>query len=474
MAINRQDYQYIRNTIPGQQNKISNGVLAVGEKVTNLLPELKETNIYNPNYTEYYGSLESNTGKWAASSDTTKTGLLSNTVTLEPNTTYVLQVVGATKPKNTTLPSNSIRLSDQNVSNTDIDFDQYLFFNTGNTTNCELKIYGLGFGYKILGEKQDGSLCQLRTFISPSQAKVYLFKADIAWVVNKEGVITNVGESMLYSISDGDSEIPATFSLEEAKKLFTAAPVIGINNGEKKISVYLPECLSTNTTWKYYKNWQLLGDDINKIRLIVCRNFLTSTTRDYCNKTNEFQSSVKSGILRTIQKTKNGFNDTYCTVDLTQFPNKSIRIQFRTEPLNLNPSSTSVDFIWPSEKKKLPISIDSAAATTPYSLELFSLLGYNETHCTQNNIVAEKYKYTSISFAWGLVQEDDYGVERIVECISDLSNPIIIDRNAINISYDVNNDAYIIEPKACSISRKISGYTNKKQFYIDVVETTSE
>jgi hypothetical protein len=60
MAINRQDYQYIRNTIPGQQNQISDGSLGVGSKVTNLLLELKEENIFNPNYAEYYGSIDEN------------------------------------------------------------------------------------------------------------------------------------------------------------------------------------------------------------------------------------------------------------------------------------------------------------------------------------------------------------------------------------------------------------------------------
>ena len=56
MAITRQDYQYIRNTLPNGTSKNSDGTLTIGETVTNLVPELSEKNLYNPNYTDYYGT----------------------------------------------------------------------------------------------------------------------------------------------------------------------------------------------------------------------------------------------------------------------------------------------------------------------------------------------------------------------------------------------------------------------------------
>lgn len=55
MAITRQDYKYVHNTLDRRVNKQSDGSLSVGSVVKNLLPELRQENIYNPNYTEYYG-----------------------------------------------------------------------------------------------------------------------------------------------------------------------------------------------------------------------------------------------------------------------------------------------------------------------------------------------------------------------------------------------------------------------------------
>lgn len=62
MAITRQDYKYVHNTLDIRSNKQSDGSLGVGSIVKNLLPELCQENIYNPNYTEYYGSDTKN--KW--------------------------------------------------------------------------------------------------------------------------------------------------------------------------------------------------------------------------------------------------------------------------------------------------------------------------------------------------------------------------------------------------------------------------
>ena len=56
MAITRQDYKYVHNTLDRRENKQSDGSLGVGSVVKNLLPELRQENIYNPNYTEYYGN----------------------------------------------------------------------------------------------------------------------------------------------------------------------------------------------------------------------------------------------------------------------------------------------------------------------------------------------------------------------------------------------------------------------------------
>ena len=56
MAINRQDYQYIRNTLPTNKNKMSDGSLGIGVQVQNLIVELNQDNVFNQYYPEFYGT----------------------------------------------------------------------------------------------------------------------------------------------------------------------------------------------------------------------------------------------------------------------------------------------------------------------------------------------------------------------------------------------------------------------------------
>ena len=91
----------------------------------------------------------------------------------------MLQVVNMTSPKGHTLPKNQIIGSEFSY-----EFDQYLFFQTGNQIeNCDLSIYGVSFGYKTFGRKvndnDDVIFFQLRNFEAPVQAKVYLFKSNM-------------------------------------------------------------------------------------------------------------------------------------------------------------------------------------------------------------------------------------------------------------------------------------------------------
>ena len=44
MAINRKDYQYIRNTLPTAQNTMKDGDLQFGDVVRNLMPEIENSN----------------------------------------------------------------------------------------------------------------------------------------------------------------------------------------------------------------------------------------------------------------------------------------------------------------------------------------------------------------------------------------------------------------------------------------------
>ena len=55
MAITRQDYKTIKNTLVGLGTKQDDGALKEGSSVLNLLPDLDESSIYNPSYSDYYG-----------------------------------------------------------------------------------------------------------------------------------------------------------------------------------------------------------------------------------------------------------------------------------------------------------------------------------------------------------------------------------------------------------------------------------
>ena len=55
MAINRQDYQYVYNTLPSEKIPQDDGTLKVGAVVENLLPRLSDDTVYNPELDYYAG-----------------------------------------------------------------------------------------------------------------------------------------------------------------------------------------------------------------------------------------------------------------------------------------------------------------------------------------------------------------------------------------------------------------------------------
>ena len=56
MAIDREDYQYIHNSLSKNSIASNDNSLKVGSKVKNLLVELKDENIWNRDFQDYYGS----------------------------------------------------------------------------------------------------------------------------------------------------------------------------------------------------------------------------------------------------------------------------------------------------------------------------------------------------------------------------------------------------------------------------------
>ena len=130
-----------------------------------------------------------------------------------------------------------------------------------------------------------------------------------------------------------------------------------------------------STVWKHYSNWNLLSDeDKNKIRLIACRDFLVDSTRDYQSGEIEHVETRWWGFIRTLQKTKSS-EKSPSNIDLTLFPyeKKKVAIQISPATLNLTATSKSIEFTWEKDKENF-IAVNE---TVKYSLDLFSLFGYN-------------------------------------------------------------------------------------------------
>ena len=77
MAINRQDYQYVYNTLPSEKILQDDGTLKVGAVVENLLPRLGDDTAYVP-YMEYYANKDPNKS-WC--SNATKSDPITKTTT---------------------------------------------------------------------------------------------------------------------------------------------------------------------------------------------------------------------------------------------------------------------------------------------------------------------------------------------------------------------------------------------------------
>ena len=91
-------------------------------------------------------------------------------------------------------------------------------------------------------------------------------------------------------------------------------------------------------------------------------------------------------------------------------------------------------------------------AVEEMSLAALSLLGYNFQYSVNNDLFTQgdenlPYKYTSICFAWGY--QEGNGLKRI----SDFSEPVLLDRDAVSIVYSDNE--YTLTLNDCSLSKGI-------------------
>lgn len=137
MAINRQDYQYVRNTLPSKISSISNHSANLHETVINLVDENRDWNA-NPTL-----------------------GLRT-----EINKTYVFQVFNRIE--------NTTKLSENKVGSAPC--MEYLFF------------------------QPSTDWVNIRVNTDNENTKVFIFKSDLPWVVDDEGVVVGLFPSSIKKI----------------------------------------------------------------------------------------------------------------------------------------------------------------------------------------------------------------------------------------------------------------------------------
>lgn len=578
MAIGRKDYQYIHNTLEKKSIASNDNTLKVGSKVKNLLLELKEDNIWNGEFQDYYGSkpsecwepykkrtaykqhlsgrygesirvteekmtvenktqvyykysdtlsidnsqqtinmrienadqiawLPNATYEWSvdnpeqinfdvysidklvegilyydieetiAQDETVKNGTLYYTTNVKPKTSYVLQVINAILPSNITAENiNTITLtSADNKVKRSINFNQYIFFETGeNEVNIKLEIKGLSYGYNAYSLSLGKNIYELRCLKTNIQAKVFLFESKYPWVVDNQGIITNlVGSSLKIKEKTSGNPIKTSFSTEQLENLFKEAPSFEISDEGNTIQIPLPNSVLENQQWKWKNEvlWKYAGQStdypkiMDNIYLLVYRNFLTEEIRDY----NNIKITTQYGLLRTIQKTCLNSKDEYAqemnySIQLNQIFISGISPQYVQSSHTFDASPISFN---------VPAGILTIEKTTDINLYILPLLGYNYTYGIINN-KSDIYKYTAISFAWGKKEGNKF------IRLSDFSIPIIVDRSIMTISENrVDNTKYDLTPKKSDLKelkltlRDSTNYYSFPAIYLEEVAKTT-
>lgn len=374
----------------------------------NNLPQFKFSAII-----EYVGSAET------ALSQSIQQGLLLHSVTLEPRTSYVLQVIGATKPKSQELEQNKIIDSSENNL---FLFNQYLFFQTSDDINYILQINGISFGYKtynLIKTETEISCTQIRSFESPIQAKVFLFKSDLPWIVDKNGVIVGLNDCPLQSsLSENSEGVSAKLTEEEIKNIFSKTPKLTLleNESGNQLALQLSD-------WKYKDLWAYTKDSdnypniMNNLKILTYRNYLTEIVEN--NQLQQFKEINHIENYKTLP------------IPLTEYIEEA--------------SGSTLN---------VPLNIGSFTSET-MSLEFLPLLEPNIAYCKQRGLVAEKEKYTSVSFAWGYEEKGNY------IRLSPFSIPLIVNRELKDDLVLKNNE--FVEKESCN-------YYKQKAIYWEIIK----
>lgn len=447
MELNNQYYKYIYNTLPKSKQQ-GDSDLKIGAVIKNLVPDLIEENLYNPNYKKFYGDITDYAyTKWYSvnQDETIKNGLLSTKVSLKGNKSYVLQVLNAVAPQSLTEPVyNSIQYGD----NKKLYLDQYIYFKPLDDIECTINCYGIGYSYVLYGT-QNGDLCELRSFSVSEKSKVFLFESNMPWRVDDTGTIVDISETkLLYLGNSSTSGIKVTLTTDDILKIFSEAPKMQIDTTNNKLFTYMPQS-GSDGTWKYKNIWETIYNSLSKpeimdnIYLIAYRNFLDIVDRDYDNK----QYPRQFGQIRTIQINKQSSRDTVRTQSgkINKIYYTALALSdIQNNKKELDSSST--------------ITIEGSTTEQLY-LQLLSLLGYNYYYTNNKQFDDDlKYKYTSISFAWCVRINHEW------KRISEFSDPIFIERN---LCTSISADNRIFNFAEYNISRKTTLYYPKESIYIE-------
>lgn len=436
MAINRKDYQYIRNTLPTAQTTMKDGDLQFGDVVRNLMPEIENSNSIKD-------ASNTSTGYWYYNStaNSVKNGELGIKIHLKPGY-YALQVVNACYPYNLTEKNTIV-----NGSIT-ISFDDYVYFKVNSEGDFVFKINGLSFGYSLFSWQDDEN--ELRSFITDVQAKVFLFETKNPWMVDFNGVINGTSSSRMYSfIESSSAPVTATgYTESELSAIYSQAPVLSIDSsGALKLSLVLPinkaKWENTEVSWK------------ENVCLLVYKDALMETSRGYRDRQNSPHSEVmRYGLIRTIQNTRKSQMDSYfCEVTLDKVLHKSM-------------IDSNDDTKTPLESCLIPTKVtayfDTNTANKEEEISLGHMvsLGSNKKYCN-NNDITDRFEYTSVAFAWGYCEKGKWesGKDKyIYTCLSDYSIPLILSRN-----FKVAN--YSITPDGSFEKNKVSSYYPHDHYY---------
>lgn len=409
--------------------------------------------------------------------DTIKDGLLLIQLQLESGTSYVVQVIDAIAPKNEDLPDNHMIMSDD----VDFTFDQYLFFRTPEDNpetkekdiyHFELRVYGASFGYKLYHlDNEQGKLIQLRNFISPVGAKVFVFKSDLPWVVNNKGVIVGLSNNKLnIPASTDNTGQDASLSEDEIIEAFSKNPPL-LEVNEDKLRIYLPDADSTTEKWRFQDMWNATRGMTNppsiiqNVKLFVYRDYLKEDTiRCY----NDQFISTRYGLIQTLQRNNKSDGDTYSPIDINQQEGRVLKIKIL--PISIEDNDSP--FIELEFENNTDWTIDPSQNWV-FSLPLLSLFGYNYQYCERagyfNSTSIDASQYTSVCFAWGYESVDSNGKKKRIT-LSDFSEPVLIDRSLVNVEWGESGE-YILSLGNSVLHRAYNPYYTDA-IYLDKVEET--